>query len=116
MIRVWAAYKHLTGMENGLSISALMTSWISNYGLTEEDAIDILEKLDAPEWCGQFKFMSDLTTQLGGMVAARLAKRKAEHEAKELRTPYNPVTQAAAVELLKDLRSNFSMNGAKASE
>ena len=84
-LRVWTCHRHLTGLETGLSITALVSVWIDEYGLTPADACDCLSSMLSPERVGAHKFASDLTTTLAGLVSARLKQRRQEAEAEARR-------------------------------
>lgn len=88
-LRVWACHRHLAGLESPLPLAALLAVWIGEYGLTADDASDVLGRMLDPECVGRHKFASDLTTTLATEVSQTLKRRRqaveqartrAEHE------------------------------------
>lgn len=79
-LRTWTCYRHLTGMESGLSIAALVAVWIDEDGLRSDDACACLSAMLRPEKVGDHKFASDLTASLAAAVGMVLKRRRTEAE------------------------------------
>ncbi len=85
LFECWACHRHLTGMETSLPIAAMLSIWISRWGLSVDDAREILEQAQHPDRIASHKFASDLTTALASAVSARLKSRAAEAETEQRR-------------------------------
>jgi hypothetical protein len=79
-LRLWACHKHLAGLETPLPLAGMISVWITEHNLRDDDAAEILNELMAPDRMQGFKFASELTTTLAALVNSRIRARRAEAE------------------------------------
>jgi hypothetical protein len=109
LFECWACHRHLAGMETSLPIAGMFSIWITRWGLSIDDARDILEQSQHPDRIASHKFASDLTTALASAVSQRLKKRSAEAEAEQRRKDAGAATaeRPQVASMLASLSQSF---------
>lgn len=72
---LWACHRHLVGLESPMPLAALISVWISQHGLTVEDAEACCRAMLAPHAVAAHRYASDLTAALAQSVARAIDQR-----------------------------------------
>lgn len=80
-LRLWACHRHLAGMESALSLAGMLSVWISEFGLSVDDAQTVLVGMLDPRKMQHFRFASDLTSSLAAEASRVIEQRKKEAKA-----------------------------------
>lgn len=82
---LWTLHKHLKGLESPLPIATAVGLWVSDYGLSVADAVEILRDMCSPAAMAKAEFTSDLITTLALRTHNRLRDRRIEAERAEVK-------------------------------
>lgn len=85
LFECWACHRALKDMETPLPIASVMSVWINRFGLTTDDATDILLSLQHPDHMAGMNFAGELVAKLAGLVSMRLRQRRTEAEVAQRR-------------------------------
>lgn len=104
-MRVWMTHRHLKGMESGVSLAAMLSVWMDEFGLTAADARRALRLMLSPAAIAGHKYSSDLTSHLGDVVEKMIARQEQLKEQAERRTPED----RAKIKMVADMKAEFGM-------
>lgn len=100
----WGMHRHLSGMESPLALASMISVWIRDWGLAEEDAATCLRSMCAPDSMGKHKFTSDFVTELSAYVDRAIKERKKEKARREMLAPeIDPDEAAKAAAIIREI-------------
>lgn len=109
VLALWAAHRHLVGLESPMSLAAMLSIWMRRSGLLTEDAVLCCRRLLDPEQMQSHRFASDLTTTLATAVAEVIRARKRDEAMLQRRDVSTPDPEAQKV--LDQLLESFASRG-----
>lgn len=105
--KVWNMNKLRFGMDTPLTLSAVLAIWITDHGLTVEDAKTILKQSTHPACMMNIKNSHDLVTEMAKLATRAIdarARIKSAEESQRKRQEQEDINQRASPEALDMLR------------
>lgn len=106
----WSGWSHL--LPTQLPLCSQLRHWITDYGLTLEEARDAFRTLNHPETMAKMRFASDLLSHLADIIAIQArARRKREEQAKRRGQDEREKSEALSGKQIQSLMAGIGGGG-----